>query len=188
MVRFELTTPRLVIDELREEDLAALAELFADPEAMRYFPHPYARDEAREPFGRQRRGYRERGFGLWALRLKATGEFIGDCGLMPGAVEGRGARGSRLASAAAPLAPRLCDRGGPRGCAPRLRGARARSPRLADPAGERALEARRRVAGKAGRKRGGARRAEAPGLPARCELRDCAVSTRDGRPVTPGEA
>ncbi|MGI5862779.1 MAG: GNAT family N-acetyltransferase [Myxococcales bacterium] len=84
---FQLSSPRLVIDELREEDFDALAELFADPEAMRYFPHPYAREEVRELFDRQRRGYRERGFGLWAVRLKATGDFVGDCGLSPRAVD-----------------------------------------------------------------------------------------------------
>jgi Acetyltransferase (GNAT) domain len=32
--------------------------------------------------------YREHGFGLWLLTLKEAGEYVGDCGLTPQAVDG----------------------------------------------------------------------------------------------------
>lgn len=76
-----LTTPRLLLREMTQADYPALHAILTDPETMRYYPRPY--DDA----GVQRwidwtlDNYRTHGFGLWAVTLQDTGEFIGDCGV-----------------------------------------------------------------------------------------------------------
>lgn len=69
-------------------DLDDMAALLGDPEVMRYYPRPKNRDEARAWIDWNQRLYRQQGFGLWLLTLRATGEFVGDCGLTPQRVEG----------------------------------------------------------------------------------------------------
>jgi RimJ/RimL family protein N-acetyltransferase len=70
------------------DDLDAMAALLGDPQVMRYYPHPKSREEALAWIAWNRRLYREHGFGLWLLTLRATGEFVGDCGLTPQHVDG----------------------------------------------------------------------------------------------------
>jgi RimJ/RimL family protein N-acetyltransferase len=86
--RTMLTTPRLMLREMTSDDLDAMSELLGDPEVMRYYPAPKSRDEAKAWIGWNQRLYRERGFGLWAVALRATSEFVGDCGLTPQRVDG----------------------------------------------------------------------------------------------------
>lgn len=81
-------TPRLAFREMTPDDLDDMAGLLGDPEVMRYYPHPKSRDEASEWIAWNRRLYREHGFGLWVLTMRATGEFAGDCGLTPQDVDG----------------------------------------------------------------------------------------------------
>ena len=79
------------------------ADLCADPEVMRYFPAPLTRAQADDLAARIREGLEARGFGLWALERRDSGEFIGFTGLipMPDGVPGEGGLevGWRLASA-----------------------------------------------------------------------------------------
>lgn len=49
---------------------------------MVYYPHPFSRQESEYWIERNQQRYREDGFGLWAMELRATGELIGDCGLV----------------------------------------------------------------------------------------------------------
>jgi RimJ/RimL family protein N-acetyltransferase len=70
------------------DDLDDMAALLGDPQVMRYYPHPKSREEALAWIAWNRRLYREYGFGLWLLTLRATGEFVGDCGLTPQHVDG----------------------------------------------------------------------------------------------------
>jgi RimJ/RimL family protein N-acetyltransferase len=65
-----------------------MAALLGDPEVMRYYPAPKSRDDARAWIDWNQRLYRQRGFGLWTIALRATGEFAGDCGLTPQRVDG----------------------------------------------------------------------------------------------------
>jgi RimJ/RimL family protein N-acetyltransferase len=67
----------------------ALMGIFSDPEAMRYYPSTKSRVEAEYWLRWVRQSYEENGFGLWAAILKETGEFTGQCGLMPQEVEDR---------------------------------------------------------------------------------------------------
>ena len=84
-----LETERLLLRELTRDDLDELAALLGDPEVMRYYPRPKTREEALGWLDWNLRLYEERGHGLWALVLKETGEFAGQCGLVPQEVEGR---------------------------------------------------------------------------------------------------
>jgi RimJ/RimL family protein N-acetyltransferase len=83
-----LSTERLRLRRLALGDVDALHEVLGDPETMRFYPHPYSRDEVKGWIEWCRRSYRENGFGLWALILKGTGQFVGDCGLTVQAVDG----------------------------------------------------------------------------------------------------
>jgi ribosomal-protein-alanine N-acetyltransferase len=81
-----LTTPRLHIRLLREDDADALYRIYGDPEAMR-FVGSTGKARTREPTGKSLVQFiadRERhGFGLWATELRGPGEMVGMCGLIP---------------------------------------------------------------------------------------------------------
>ncbi|GAA4728857.1 GNAT family N-acetyltransferase [Phytohabitans rumicis] len=81
-------TPRLTFREMTADDLEDMAALLGDPDVMRYYPRPKGRDEALGWIHWNQGLYRQEGFGLWVLTLRATGEFVGDCGLTPQNVEG----------------------------------------------------------------------------------------------------
>lgn len=81
-------TPRLRLRALEPDDAPALFEVFADPEARRFYPAmAQARSVDAWIEGNLRR-YKEHGFGLWALLLRESGELIGDCGLTFQEVDG----------------------------------------------------------------------------------------------------
>jgi RimJ/RimL family protein N-acetyltransferase len=70
-------------------DEAGLFDVFADPDARTFYPEMSDPAKVRGWIEWNLRNYDEFGFGLWALELKASGEFIGDCGLTHQDVEGR---------------------------------------------------------------------------------------------------
>ncbi len=83
-----LTTRRLILREMSHADLDDMTALLGDPEVMRFYPRPRTRTEAQEWIGWNVRLYRDHGFGLWAVQLRDTGEFAGDCGLTLQRVDG----------------------------------------------------------------------------------------------------
>lgn len=86
-----LTTSRLQIRALRDEDAEALYRIYGDPEAMRYVGST-GRARTREQTRKSLAGFiadrARHGLGLWATDLRESGEMIGMCGLIP--VEGTG--------------------------------------------------------------------------------------------------
>ena len=100
----ELSTKRLRMRRWRDGDREPFAALNADPEVMRYFPATQDRAASDAFVDRIERRFDEQGFGLWALEVRATGEFIGFAGLnaMPDNVPGAGGQevGWRLARSA----------------------------------------------------------------------------------------
>ncbi|WP_382309671.1 GNAT family N-acetyltransferase [Herbiconiux sp. UC225_62] len=88
----ELLTDRLLLRRWRHDDLEPFAALTADPEVMRYFPAPLDREASDALAVRADALFDSHGYGLWALELRATGEFIGFTGLapMPEGVPGAG--------------------------------------------------------------------------------------------------
>lgn len=87
-MKVALETPRLLLREIEEANLDVLAALLGDPQVMRHWPRPLTRDEAAEWIVRQRQRYAEDGYGYWLLVERASGEFVGQAGLMECAVDG----------------------------------------------------------------------------------------------------
>lgn len=69
-------------------DLAVMAEVLGDPVSMRFYPHPFSRDETRAWIERNRARFDRDGLGLWAATLGDTGEVVGDCGAVWQEVDG----------------------------------------------------------------------------------------------------
>jgi len=81
-------TERLAFREMTDDDLEVVADLIGDREVMTCYDHPKDRAEALDWIRWNQQLYRERGFGLWLISLRRSGQFIGDCGLTPQDVEG----------------------------------------------------------------------------------------------------
>jgi len=77
----QLRTARLLLRRWRETDHAPFAVLNADPMVMEYFPDRLTRAESDEEIARIEAGFATHGYGLWALEIRATGEFVGFTGL-----------------------------------------------------------------------------------------------------------
>ncbi len=103
--RFDtMQTERLLMRRWRESDREPFAALNGDPETLKYFPGTLDRAASDALIDRIEAGFGERGFGLWALEVAASGQFIGFTGLnpMPDGVPGAGGMevGWRLARTA----------------------------------------------------------------------------------------
>lgn len=83
-----IQTQRLILREYTMDDFAALYEILSDPETMQYYPRPYDADGVRRWLNWSLQNYRQYGFGLWAMELKETGKFIGDCGITMQMIDG----------------------------------------------------------------------------------------------------
>ncbi|MGH2576596.1 MAG: GNAT family N-acetyltransferase [Actinomycetota bacterium] len=77
---FRLETERLRLRPYTLDDLDALLGILGDPETMTYYPEPYNREGTLRWIEDNRRRYVVDGFGLWAMEMKETGDFVGDCG------------------------------------------------------------------------------------------------------------
>jgi RimJ/RimL family protein N-acetyltransferase len=91
--RFDVVpTARLVMRRWRDDDRAAFAVMNADPVVMRYFPATLDRAASDELVDRIEDLFDRQGFGLWALEVAGTGDFVGFTGLnpMPAGVPGAG--------------------------------------------------------------------------------------------------
>lgn len=77
----DLRTDRLLLRQWRETDLQPFAALNADPAVMEHFPAPLERAQSDALAARERSRIEERGWGLWAVEIVASGDFIGFVGL-----------------------------------------------------------------------------------------------------------
>jgi RimJ/RimL family protein N-acetyltransferase len=77
----QLRTSRLLLRRWRETDHAPFAALNADPIVMEHFPGLLTRSESDDLIAGIEAGFAIRGYGLWALEVDATGEFVGFTGL-----------------------------------------------------------------------------------------------------------
>lgn len=74
-------TPRLILRQWRESDLAPFAAINADPEVMRFFPAPLSAEESDAFARRIVARHASQGFGFWAVEEKGGAPFIGFIGL-----------------------------------------------------------------------------------------------------------
>ena len=76
-----LETERLSLRKLENFDFTDLCKILCDEKCMYAYAHAFTLQEAKEWLERQMTRYKNDGFGLWAVILKETGAFIGQCGL-----------------------------------------------------------------------------------------------------------
>ncbi|MBQ3269929.1 MAG: GNAT family N-acetyltransferase [Oscillospiraceae bacterium] len=76
-----IETERLRLREYTPDDFDALYGIVSDPETMAHYPAPFDEARTRRWIDWNLENYAQYGFGLWAVVLRETGEFIGDCGL-----------------------------------------------------------------------------------------------------------
>jgi RimJ/RimL family protein N-acetyltransferase len=91
--RFDtIQTDRLLMRRWQDSDRAPFAARNGDPETMRYFPETLGRAASDLMVDAIEALLDRQGYGLWALEVTATGEFIGFTGLnpMPAGVPGAG--------------------------------------------------------------------------------------------------
>jgi RimJ/RimL family protein N-acetyltransferase len=77
----EPLTSRLRLRQWEDRDRAPFAALNADPLVMRHFPAPLTREQSDAMVDRLLQGLHTKGYGLWAVEVRATGAFIGFVGL-----------------------------------------------------------------------------------------------------------
>ncbi|HTN79787.1 MAG TPA: GNAT family N-acetyltransferase [Acidimicrobiales bacterium] len=74
-------TERLLLRSWRDEDLAPFAAMNADPVVMEHFPSTLTRRESDALVVRITAQLDDLGYGLWALEVRDSGEFVGFTGL-----------------------------------------------------------------------------------------------------------
>lgn len=75
-----METDRLTLRSWTDEDRRPFAEMNASPTVMRYFPEQLFEEESNAFVDRIIAEFEETGFGLYAVEIKETGEFIGYVG------------------------------------------------------------------------------------------------------------
>lgn len=84
-----LDTARLILRDYTLEDFEALFEILSDAETMQHYPKPYDAEMTKHWIEWNIQNYQKYGFGIWAVILKETGEFIGDCGITMQNIDGK---------------------------------------------------------------------------------------------------
>ncbi len=74
-------TERLVLRSWKQEDLPLFIAINRDERVMRYFPSILNESESEEFYNRIQDEFNKNGWGLYAVVVKSTGEFIGYVGL-----------------------------------------------------------------------------------------------------------
>ncbi|WP_226035382.1 GNAT family N-acetyltransferase [Aquibacillus saliphilus] len=83
-----LQTDRLAFREMREDDVDHLLKIFTDPIAMKYYPSTKNEEETVRWINWTLNNYRKFGVGLWVVENVHTGEFLGQCGIVPQKIDG----------------------------------------------------------------------------------------------------
>jgi RimJ/RimL family protein N-acetyltransferase len=78
-----LHTERLTLRPWRESDLDPWTAMNADPEVREHYPDLLTPAQSTESMTRFQTDIERRGYGLWAVEVRATGAFIGYTGLEP---------------------------------------------------------------------------------------------------------
>lgn len=76
-----METERLYLRELSLDDKKELMKVLCDPESMKFYPHPFSEEEVKNWIKWNIENYKKYKHGLWAVILKESEVFIGDCGI-----------------------------------------------------------------------------------------------------------
>jgi RimJ/RimL family protein N-acetyltransferase len=97
MATFDIIeTSRLVLRRWREADREPFADLNGDPQTLVFFPSTLTRDESDALVDRIEARFEAHGYGLWALEVRESGQFIGFTGLAPMPDDVPGAGGTEI--------------------------------------------------------------------------------------------
>lgn len=83
-----VTTARLHLRKMTSRDLPHLLRIFSDPVAMQYYPGIMNEEETMEWIQRTLKNYDAYGVGFWVVEENSTGQFLGQCGIIPQALDG----------------------------------------------------------------------------------------------------
>jgi len=75
-----IETPRLILRDWKEEDLEHFRKLNSDEEVMKYFPKTLSEEETDSFYNAINKEFKDYNYGLYAVEVKATKEFIGFIG------------------------------------------------------------------------------------------------------------
>ena len=81
MKNYIIETEQLILRELTKDDLQDWYQILSDQETMKYYPSAFDMDKTRSWIDWNLDNYSKYGFGLWAVILKKSNQFIGDCGI-----------------------------------------------------------------------------------------------------------
>lgn len=84
-----METERLRFRKIDDGDFDNLKAIISDPETMKYYSKPYGDEGVYRWIRWCKDCYEKHRFGLLALVLKSSGEFIGDCGITLQNINGR---------------------------------------------------------------------------------------------------
>ena len=80
MITTYIETDRLILRSWKMSDRDVFAEMNSNDNVMKYFPKPLSDEESNGFVDRINSEFEETGFGLYAVEIKETGEFIGYVG------------------------------------------------------------------------------------------------------------
>ncbi|MFW6678438.1 GNAT family N-acetyltransferase [Lacrimispora sp. AGF001] len=81
VTKYIIETDQIALRELTMADFDAWHQILSDKETMQYYTSEFDEDQTRRWINWNLDNYNKYGFGLWAVILKETNEFIGDCGI-----------------------------------------------------------------------------------------------------------
>lgn len=84
-----IETDRLLIRDLKPGDVDALVALWTDPDVTAFMGGPRVEAELREILEVDLRSPSAEPFDLWPVEEKATGQVVGDCGLLAKEIDGQ---------------------------------------------------------------------------------------------------
>jgi Acetyltransferases, including N-acetylases of ribosomal proteins len=90
MENYIIVTEQLALRELTMDDFPNWHQVLSDQETMQYYPKPFDKEKTRSWIDWNLDNYNKYGFGLWAMILKETNQFIGDCGITMQNIHGDG--------------------------------------------------------------------------------------------------
>ena len=90
MGNYIIETELLALRELTMNDLQTWHQILSDQETMQYYPRAFDMDKTRSWIEWNLDNYSRYGHGLWAIILKDTDQFIGDCGITMQNIHGDG--------------------------------------------------------------------------------------------------
>lgn len=80
-------TARLRLRRMTRKDADPLFDIFSDPVTMQYYPKTRNREEVDQWIDWTLNNYQLYGVGLWIVENRETGDFLGQCGIVPQTVQ-----------------------------------------------------------------------------------------------------